>query len=60
MDVRSEQGGCQFKEQMHRGRRWRAVLTGDVGQSEPFPRQALIRMEVYPDVVLGGDVGRWQ
>lgn len=33
------------------------ILTSDVGQSEAFSRQTVIRVEVDPDVVLGGDVG---
>lgn len=55
MEARSERS----KEQMKGGTR-RAALTGDVGQSEAFPRQTVVRVEVDPDVVLGGDVRRRQ
>lgn len=30
----------------------------DVGQSEALPCQSVIRVEVDPDVILGGDVRR--
>lgn len=35
----------------------RILLTCDVGQPEALPRQTVVRMEVDPDVVLGGQVG---
>lgn len=35
----------------------KVLLTCDVGQSEAFPHQTVIRVEVDPHVVLGGDVG---
>lgn len=37
-----------------------STLTSDVGQPEAFPCQTVIRVEVDPDVVLGGNVGWWQ
>lgn len=52
-------------ETVRRG--WRRVrvpvpvlLTCDVGQPEALPRQTVIGVEVDPDVVLGGQVGRRQ
>lgn len=36
------------------------LLTCDVGQPEAFSCQTVIRVEVDPNVVLGGQVGGWQ
>lgn len=36
------------------------MLTRDVGEAEALPSEAIIRVEVDPDVVLGGGEGRRQ
>lgn len=38
----------------------RTRLTCDVGQPEALPRQTVVRVEVDPHVVLGGQVGGWE